>query len=283
MAVLGVDHATPYTPGVPSHAAGAAGAIRRALVGYGSHRDHYDFDIGGVPPADAVDCGDLAGSLRDAADNRARITAAVRTLLDAGAVPVVLGGDDSVPIPMLAAWEGREPLTILQIDAHLDWRDEVGGERFGYSSTMRRASEMPWVRRIVQVGQRGVGSARPREVADAHAWGVHLFPAAEVHHHGVERVLAQVPVGEPCLITLDIDGVDPTLVPAVIAPAPGGLSYQHVLDLIHGVAARAPIVGFDLVELVPSRDTTGLAALAAGRLVCNAMAAIATSRRHRSR
>jgi agmatinase len=282
MAVLGVDHATPYRPGVASHSAGAPRAIRRALVGYGANRDHYDFDLGGLPPIGAVDCGDLAGSLRDAAGNRARITAAVRTLLDAGAVPIVLGGDDSVPIPMFRAWEGRGPLTIVQIDAHVDWRDEVRGERFGYSSTMRRASEMPWVRRLVQIGMRGVGSARPQEVADARAWGAHLIPAAEVHHRGIQPVLDLVPAGEPCIVTLDCDGLDPSIVPAVIAPAPGGLVYQQVLDLLQGLAAKVPIVAFDIVELVPARDPAGLAALTAGRLVCNAMAAITTSlSRHR--
>jgi agmatinase len=83
-------------------------------------------------------------------------------------------------------------------------------------------------------------------------------------------------------VTLDCDGLDPSIIPAVIAPAPGGLGYQQVLDLLQGLAAKVPIVGFDIVELVPARDPTGLAALTAGRLVCNAMAAIAMAlSRHR--
>jgi agmatinase len=79
---------------------------------------------------------------------------------------------------MLQALEGQGPLTILQIDAHIDWRREVEGERWGLSSTMRRASEMAHVERIIQVGQRGMGSARPADMEDALRWGVHFIPAS---------------------------------------------------------------------------------------------------------
>ena len=276
--VLGIDHATPYDPGKPSHSAGAPAAIRAALTGYNRLPDHYDFDLGGLRPDGAVDCGDVPGDPTDPPGNREAITAAVRALVDADAIPLVLGGDDSVPIPMFRAFEGRGPLTVVQIDAHLDWRDEVRGERYGWSSPMRRASEMPWIRRMVQVGLRGVGSARAQEVADARAWGSRLVPVAEVHRHGMARVLDLVETDADCLVTLDCDGMDPSILPAVAAPVPGGLLYWQMLDLLAGLAAKCRIVGFDLVELMPARDTTGISALTAARLACNAIAAIATSR-----
>ena len=279
IAVLGVDHATPYDAGKPSHSAGAPAALRAALIGYGRLADHYDFDIGSVRPDHAVDCGDVPGDPADPPGNRAAITAAVRALLDADAIPVVLGGDDSVPIPMFRAFEGRGPLTVVQIDAHLDWRDEVRGEKYGWSSPMRRASEMPWIQRMVQVGLRGIGSARAEEVADARAWGSRLVPAADVHRHGIARVLDMVDADANCLVTLDCDGIDPSILPAVLARAPGGLLYWQVLELLSGLAAKCRIVGFDLVEFMPSRDITGIAALTAARLVCNAIAAIATSQK----
>jgi agmatinase len=191
----------------------------------------------------------------------------------------VLGGDDSVPIPMFRAFEGHGPLTVVQIDAHLDWRDEVRGEKYGWSSPMRRASEMPWIRHMVQVGLRGTGSARAEEVADARAWGSRLVPAADVHRHGIAPVLDLVEADASCLVTLDCDGMDPSILPAVLARSPGGLLYWHVVDLLAGLAAKCRIVGFDLVEFMPSRDTTGLGALTAARLVCNAIAAIATSQK----
>jgi agmatinase len=281
IAVLGIEHATPYETGKPSHSAGAPAALRAALAGYNRLADHYDFDIGGLRPDSAVDCGDLPGDPADPRGNRDAITAAVRALLDVDAIPVVLGGDDSVPIPMFRAFEARGPLTVVQIDAHLDWRDEVRGEKYGYSSTMRRASEMPWMRRMVQVGLRGIGSARAGEIADAHAWGSRLVPAADVHGHGMARVLDLVDADANCLVTLDCDGIDPSILPAVLAPAPGGLLYWQVLELLRGLAAKCRIVGFDLVEFMPARDTTGLAALTAARLVCNAIAAIATSQKRR--
>jgi agmatinase len=279
IAVLGIDHATPYETGKPSHSAGAPAALRAALTGYSRLADHYDFDIGSVRPDHVVDCGDVPGDPADPPGNRAAITGAVRALLDAGAIPVVLGGDDSVPIPMFRAFEGRGPLTVVQIDAHLDWRDEVRGEKYGWSSPMRRASEMPWIRGMVQVGLRGTGSARAGEVADARAWGSRLVPAADVHRHGIARVLDLVDADASCLVTLDCDGIDPSILPAVLARAPGGLLYWQVLELFEGLAAKCRIVGFDLVEFMPSRDTTGISALTAARLVCNAIAAIATSQK----
>jgi len=278
IAIIGAEHATPYEAGRPSHSAGAPGALRAALTGYARQGDRYDFDLGGLPTPGAFDAGDVAGDPADPEGNRRRITAAVRGLLEHDVVPVVLGGDDSVPIPMFSAFEGRGPLTVVQIDAHMDWRDEVRGERLGWSSPMRRASEMPWIRRMVQVGQRGTGSAGAREVADARAWGSRIVTAQEVHRHGIAPVLDLVGAGETCLVTLDCDGLDPSIMPAVQARSPGGLGYWHVVELLHGLAAKTRLAGFDLVEFMPARDPDGVAALTAARIVCNAIEAIARSR-----
>src|SRR6185436_5650106 len=174
----------------------------------------------------------------DPPGNREAITAAVRALVDADAIPVVLGGDDSVPIPMFRAFEGRGPLTVVQIDAHLDWRDEVRGEKYGWSSPMRRASEMPWIRGMVQVGLRGIGSARAKEVADARAWGSRLVPAADVHRHGIARVLDLVDADARCLVTLDCDGLDPSILPAVLARAPGSPRSAGSWDSISSNSCR---------------------------------------------
>jgi agmatinase len=276
--VLGIPEGTPYTAGQSSHSAGAPGALRAILKGYATAPEQYDFDIEGLRPSGIVDCGDLVGDPSDPAGTRERIQVAVARLLEAGVVPVVLGGDDSVPIPMFQAFAGRGPLTVIQVDAHLDWRDEVRGERFGWSSPMRRASEMDWITGMVQVGQRGIGSARTAEVTDARGWGSSIVTAAEVHRAGIGAALERVPVGARCLITVDCDGLDPSIMPAVMAPVPGGLWYHQVLELLHGVAAKATIVGFDLVEFVPARDPSGVAALTAARIVCNGIAAIAASR-----
>ena len=148
--LIGASGCTPYASSGFYCAMGPR-AIRAAGVAYGAAWSHMNFDLGGAVLPDgviAVDAGDLPQDPEDAPGNRARIFGAVGQVLDAGAVPVLIGGDDSLPIPMLEAFGARSrSFTILQIDAHIDWRDEVQGESFGLSSTMRRASEMGHVER----------------------------------------------------------------------------------------------------------------------------------------
>jgi agmatinase len=240
-----------------------------------------DFDLGGpiFPGAvTAADCGDLPCNEADAAANRIAIRQAVGSVLNQGAVPIIIGGDDSVPIPLFEAFHDRGPVTILQIDAHIDWREEVQGERWGLSSTMRRASEMPHVERIMQVGQRAIGSARPSDFEDAKEWGVSFFPARQVHEKGIGPVLSAVPAGAQVIVTFDCDALDPSIMPAIIAPAPGGLTFWQAAGILHGVAAKARIAAFDIVELVPERDVGRLGALTAARLIVNAMGLIARQR-----
>lgn len=278
--IVGAPCATPYASVGPYCRNGPA-AIRAASAAYSRNRHHHNFDLGTPALIDgvgAVDLGDVAWDEHDHDANRRAIRHVCEAVLAAGAVPVVLGGDDSIPIPVLLAYEGRGPITILQIDAHLDWRDEVQGERWGLSSPMRRASEMAHVGEMIQVGQRGVGSARPSDVADARARGVHLFRAGDVHRAGVAPIIDRVPAGGSVFITIDVDGLDPSIVPGVIGPEPGGLSYFQAIDLIDGVADRASIVGFDVVELMPERDVNGLGALTTFRLAAHAIGRIAHQR-----
>ncbi len=173
VAVLGAPHGTPYEPGTPSHAAGGAAAVRGALGWYSANPEQFDFDSMGpvFGGARVVDCGDVAGDLYDGAANRANIEASVRSIRERGAVPLLLGGDDSVPIPLFRAYSEAREITIVQVDAHIDWRNQVKGVREGFSSTMRRGSEMAQIDRISQIGARGPGSARKAELDDARAWG----------------------------------------------------------------------------------------------------------------
>ena len=275
VAVIGAPHGTPYKPGTPSHAANGAGAVRAALGWYSANPEQFDFDsdtnvFGG---ARVVDCGDVAGDLDDGAANRRDIGAAVGAVITAGAVPLVLGGDDSVPIPVIGAIDQHE-LTIVQVDAHIDWRDEIDGVREGYSSTMRRASEMAHVRHIVQIGARGPGSARASDRQDARDWGSEIYTARTVEICGIAPALEHVVEGTNVFLSIDVDGIDPSVVPGVILPAFGGLTYQQVLDVVHGVAARAWIAGAAFVEYVPEKDPSGVGAQAIARIASNVIAAI---------
>lgn len=278
--VIGAPCATPYAS-VGAYCKDAPAAIRAASATYSGIRHHHNFDLGGpmlVEGTTAADLGDVPWDDTVHEANRAAIRHACETVLAAGAVPVVLGGDDSIPIPVLQAYVGHGPITVVQIDAHIDWRDEVQGEQWGLSSTMRRASEMSHVGEMIQVGRRGVGSARPADLAAAEARGVHFFGAHEVHRDGVAAVLERVPKGGDVFITVDVDGLDPSLVPGVIGPEPGGLTYYQAIEIIDGVADRGRIVGFDVVEFVPERDVNGIGALTTFRLTAHAIGRISRQR-----
>lgn len=268
--ILGVPGATPYRT-VGAYCAGAPAALRESAARMAANIDRYNFDLGGPiysgGAARAVDAGDLPYDADDFEANRASITSAVRTILKRGAVPVVLGGDDSVPIPVNAAYAGRGPHTILQIDAHIDWRREHMGEPLGLSSTMRRSSEMAHIERIVQVGARGTGSAHPDDVQDALDWGAKLVLAEEVHRDGVEAALRHLPEGAETILCFDVDALDPSIVPGVIGRAPGGFSYFQVLDLIRGAAAKGRIAGINVVEYAPQDDIDGIGAMNVARLI----------------
>jgi len=281
--VFGAPHGTPYDGVDNSHYARAAQALRDAIGLEWSWLDHYDFDLGGTvlgdPPLKVLDIGDLPTTANgDGPGNRAKIAETTASILAAGAVPMMIGGDDSVPIPFIEALAPLGPLTIVQVDAHIDWRDERRGEPMGFSSTMRRASEFAHVERIVQVGMRGIGSARPAEVEIARDWGATLVTAREVHSAGAEAALRHIPEGATCLITIDADALDAGIMPAVMAQEPGGLTYYQLSDLIAGVGAKARLAAMDLIEFVPGRDLHGSAAFTMARLLWNGLGAIARQR-----
>jgi len=204
----------------------------------------------------------------------AEITARVRHLWRQGAKLIVLGGDHGVTIPVVDALDAvGEPVHVLHVDAHLDWREEVGGIRRGYSNPLQWASKLKAVSGMTQIGLRGIGSARDRELAAAQQYGSRLFTAEQIHRDGVEPVLATIPEGRAVYVTIDADGLDPTEMPAVMAPTPGGIYYRQLAPLLRTVARRNRIVGIDLVEVAPSYDfKNGLTCVMAGRLILNAFA-----------
>jgi agmatinase len=281
--ILGAADATPHIKGRTSHAANAPSAIRNALRSYEADLSRWDFDQNDIlldrEQIRIFDGGDLPTAPDTPEQNRHAIATATRNILASGAVPILLGGDDSVPIPFFTAFEDIGKLTILQIDAHLDWKDQRDGLMHTFSSTMRRASELPWVERIVQVGLRGIGGSGLQELSCARNWGSRIITARELKSRGVQAVLSAIEDSANCLITIDCDGLDPSVIPGVLLPQPGGLSYFDVIDLIAGVASKARIVGLDLVELVPERDPQNIGAICAARIICNAIGHIAKQKR----
>jgi len=281
-AILGIPYGVPYQAGTlsPSHTAPAA--IRRQSMRYPEDVLSWDFDLNdtllGGSGLRVVDCGDLPGDASDPDGNLARGTSAVKKILAAGAVPIILGGDDSIPNMVFPAFEAYGPISLLQIDAHIDWRDEVNGVKQGFSSPMRRASELPWVDQIIQVGARATGTAGRTEYEAALAYGARIIPASEVHRSGINVVLDLIPTDKPCYITVDCDGLDPSIMPGVWSPAPGGLNYFQMTDIIHGIQQRTNLAGLNLLEFVPEKDLNKIGEITAVRIVWNFIGALARNR-----
>lgn len=226
-AFIGAPCATPYGS-VGAYAQNGPASLRKAIGSLSANVDRHNFDLGGptfpTGTKRAVDCGDLPWSETDFAANRATIRQAVAKISSRGVVPILIGGDDSVPIPMLQAMgETGRSFTILQIDAHIDWRDSHMGETLGLSSTMRRASEMGHIAKIIQVGARGIGSGHSSDFDDAVAWGAKFFTGPDIHRNGLQQAIDQIDIGADVILCIDIDAMDPTIAPNTIGRTPGGL------------------------------------------------------------
>ena len=248
-------------------------AMRQASDRIVRSLERYDFDLGGPlyagKPIRAVDCGDVHADIHDLKAHVERAEQAVRKILAAGAMPIVLGGDHAIPIPVLRAFAGKGPITLIQVDQHIDWRDDVGGVRDGLSSPIRRASEMEHIGEIFQIGLRATGSARQEEVDAAKAYGAHLVSAYELHDVGMDAILARIPDGGRYYITVDMDGMDCAIAPAVAAPMPGGVTFLQARKLIHGLVKKGRVVGMDVVEITPRDDVNKVTCITAGRLIVN--------------
>jgi agmatinase len=280
VAILGIPFGKPYRPaGMANPQSLGPAAVRAASRRIQIAPEHYDFDLGG-PALDGravkiVDCGDAAADMNDHDAHYRNAEAAVRKIVATGAMPIIIGGDHGVPIPVFRGIEALGPITLVHVDAHLDWRDEVNGEREGYSSPIRRASELDHIGEIYQMGMRAVGSARIEEVEAAKDYGAHIYTAYDVHEHGIEKVLADIPDGQNYYLTIDADGVDPSVMPGTLALAPGGLDYLQMRKLIHGLVAKGRVVGMDIVEIAPVNDVNQLTCIAAGRMIVNLIGAAA--------
>lgn len=278
-AVLGMPYGAAYTPqDYNNDQTKAPTAIRQASDRVIRSPERYDFDIDGPLLQNRsdirfVDCGDVPADLNEPRGHFIRAEQATRKILAAGAMPIVLGGDHGITNPVLRAFDAQGPLTIVQLDAHLDWRDEVNGVKDGLSSPIRRASELPFVKDIFQIGMRASGSARQEEADYAREWGANIITAYELHDIGMDAVLARIPDGGRYYLTIDADGLDPTCMPAVAGPAPGGVTFVQARKLIRGLVRKGRVVGMDIVEIQPSRDFNQLSCMIAGRLILNLIGA----------
>lgn len=220
-----------------------------------------------------VDWGDVRITPAGITANLERITAGVGAILGGRSLPVVVGGDHAVTYPAIRAFAGRGPLHIIQFDSHQDFVDERHGVRLGHGNVMRRASELPFVTGISQIGLRAL-QKYPEPLEAARRYGIRVLTASDLRRGDPRAAAAIVPAGARCYLTLDIDVLDIASAPGTGTPEPGGLTFPEVRDAVRAIASRCRIVGVDLVEVSPPYDWAEVTARGAARLLLDVLGAI---------
>jgi agmatinase len=229
-----------------------------------------------------VDIGDADIVHTDTETSHANIEKGVRAILKAGALPVTIGGDHSINIPCIRAFDDQEPIHILQIDAHLDFVDIRHGVRHGHGNPMRRAAEKDYVTGITALGIRNVSSTTKEGYDAARSMGDDILSVRQVRKLGPVATAARIPAGARVYITIDIDGFCPSIAPGTGTPSHGGFLYYEVLEILQNVANSHDIVGIDLVEVAPDYDRDGTTAILAAQVLLNLLGFIFHARKQQA-
>jgi agmatinase len=225
----------------------------------------------------AVDLGDVAVVRASQERTVAAIEAAARQARAGGAMLVTLGGDHSIAYPLVRAFGDCANLGIIQLDAHLDFADDVQGVRISSSSPLRRIGELPFVGPMAAIGLRGLRTD-PAAFAAARERGNALVSRAAVREAGPAAIINALPAMQQIYLTLDIDVLDPTLAPGASAPELDGLRYDELRELLRAIARHGQVVGVDVVEVSPPLDPTGTTALAAAQALVEVLGAVFEAR-----
>src|SRR6516162_829689 len=197
-----------------------------------------------------VDVGDVPIMPTVPSQTDDKITEMVRKIRSKGTFPIVLGGDHSITFAVLRAVD--IPVTVLHFDAHLDtWSGAPGN--LDHASWVNRAVALPNVKKVIQLGQRGLANDE-EAIGNARKAHTTVITAEQIHRIGVERVLSQIPTSENIYITLDVDVMDPTLAPGTGTLEPDGLNFSEIDGLLKGVTSKGRLIGMDIVEVNPMRD-----------------------------
>lgn len=273
-AVLGIpyDIALGFRPG----ARFGPRAIREASLRYAvPPAGLYDWRSGIVRLAGVqlADAGDVDLPTLEPALAHDRITAAARIVRERARLPLFLGGDHSVTYPILRAFDDVPSLHVVQLDAHLDFTDERDGTRFSNSSPFRRAVEaLPGLMHVTTIGLRGLRTD-PEAVQAARIRGHTLVHAEDVPPDD-EALVEVIPRGRPVYLSIDLDVLDPSVLPGTSSPEVDGLRYAEVMRIVQAVTAQNDVLAIDVVELCPVVDPTGTSALVAARLAVECLATV---------
>lgn len=283
-AILGApfDFGTQWRSGARFGPRGVRDASTLFSFGHAGAYDHEDDATYLGEDVRIVDIGDADIVHTDTIKSHANIRAGVEAILAAGALPVTIGGDHSVNIPCIDAFDGRGPIHILQIDAHLDFVDERHGVRFGHGNPMRRAAEKAYVSGLSQFGIRNVSSTAKEGYEAARALGSDILSVRQIRRMGSAAAAARIPSGAHIYITIDIDAFCPSITPGTGTPSHGGFLYYEVLELLQAVARNHRVVGIDLVEVAPDYDASGSTSILAAQILMNLLGFIFHARAGRA-
>ncbi len=262
-------------------------AVREAstLFSFG-HAGAYDHEddvtyLDGVRIQDLGDADIIHTKTEASHDN---IEFGVRQILSAGALPLVIGGDHSVNIPCIRAFDqdcaDKGPIHVVQIDAHLDFVDQRHGVTQGHGNPMRRAIEKDYVSGMTQLGIRNVSSTAKEGYDYARAQGSDILSVRQVRKLGTQGVLDRIPAGQRFYVTIDIDAFCPSIAAGTGTPSHGGFMYYDVLEILQGLARRGDVVGIDLVEVAPAYDPSESTQILAAQLLLNFLGFIFEARKH---
>jgi agmatinase len=206
-----------------------------------------------------------------------KIRRVVQPWISQGKMILALGGEHTITVALVQAALTRYPdLTVVALDAHADMRESYDGSKFSHACTLRRVYESG--RPLTLLGLRSYSQEEYQLLRVAPRFT--MFKALDLfHREGLQAALDHLKaVPGPVYLTIDLDVLDPSIMPGVGTPEPGGLSYYHVVSFIETLASRGPIIGLDLVELapIPGQRTSEFTA---ARLLYKAISYIYGSRR----
>lgn len=281
----------PYDGGT-SYRSGARfgpSAIRAACyLEHDGSRPSLAMRVDGLRDLTVLDAGDVEMFSGDAERSCASLEAVVQRVAQAGAIPLVLGGDHTVTWPdvtAVARARGWGRVSVIHFDAHADTGDISFGSLVGHGQPMRRLIESGAARgdRFFQIGLRGYWP--PPDVLDWMAnQGMRSYEMTEIVARGLDECLTEVfaLALDDCdgvFVSVDIDVCDPGHAPGTGTPEPGGLTARQLLDAVRRICYDLPVVGMDVVEVAPPYDHADITALLGNRVVLEALSAIARRRR----
>lgn len=247
--------------------------IREAstLFSFG-HGGAYDFEDDATYLDDnirIVDLGDVDIIHTNTEQSHKNIEAGVKKILSAGALPVIIGGDHSINIPIINAYKDQKPFHLIQIDAHLDFVDERHGVKFGHGNPMKRATEKPYITGLTQIGIRNVSSTAKEGYEDAQSKGSDIISVRQQRKLGVLKTIKRIKGSKRVYVTIDIDAFCPSIAPGTGTPSHGGFLYYEVLEMLQEISKKHEVIGVDLVEVAPDYDQSGSTSILAAQLLMN--------------